>query len=136
MISNPSAQYNFSGAGFTALNLDIRQPPNINQGAITNQSFTQPLSDILFDNATGAISFVVAENPEDVRDITFTGNAITDAGFAIGFTGTWKGERMPVIRTEKAAEREREGAALPIPPPNNSLTVEGNWSATLANQII
>ena len=76
MINNPTADYNFAGLRFTALSLDVRDPSNINQRAITNQSFTQQLSNISFDNLTGAISFAVALCPELVRDIQFTGTAV------------------------------------------------------------
>lgn len=111
------------------LNLDVGA---INRGSLANQSFTQPLSDISFDNATGAISFAVAESPELVRDIQFTGNAITDgSGLAIGFAGTWKGERVIVVRTAAGAEhtnRPGKEEALPGPPPT-SLAVQGYWSA-------
>ena len=139
MINNPTADYNFAGLGFTALSLDVRDPSNINQGAITNQSFTQQLSNISFNNSTGAISFAVALSPERVRNIQFTGTAITDSsGFVVGFTGTWTGQRIVVIRSAQAARREGtadKGAAFQIQPPINSLSVEGFWAATLGSQI-
>jgi hypothetical protein len=145
MINNPTAQYYFAGLGFTMLDLDIRDGPLISIGSITNQSLTQPLRDISFNGATGTISFAVAESPEQVRDILFTGNAITDGtGFVTGFTGTWEGERVIVIRTQNTAEAVlavsaaqtsgREEAALPGRPPSG-LAVQGSWVAILAPQI-
>jgi hypothetical protein len=122
-MSNPTNWYYFAGLGFTAFYLDIPGPGNINQGSLSNQSFTQPCSDISYDSATGQISFAVAESPELVRDILFTGNVISDGtGSDAGFSGTWKGDRVIVIRNE--------GTALPVQPPP-SLTVEGYWAAVL-----
>jgi hypothetical protein len=130
MTNNPTAQYYFSGVGFTMLDLDVRDYPNVSLGSITNQSLTQSLRDISFNNATGTISFAVAESPERVRNIVFTGSAIPDgSGFAIGFTGTWEGERVLVFGPEN------EEPALPGTPPVRGLTVQGYWSAALANQI-
>jgi len=138
MINNPTADYNFAGLGFTALGLDVRDPSAINQGTITNQSFSQQLSDISFNNSTGAISFAVALSPELVRNIQFTGTAITDSSgeYVVGFAGTWTGQRIVVIR--QAAERKgaaHKEAAFPIQPPVSSLSVEGYWSAALGIQI-
>jgi len=140
MINNPTADYNFAGLGFTALSLDVRDPSHINQGAITNQSFTQQLSNISFNNSTGAISFAVAQSPELVRNIQFTGTAFTDSSgqYVVGFTGTWTGQRILLNRSAHAARREgtaHKGAAFQIQPPNNSLNVEGYWSATLGTEI-
>ena len=132
MTTNPDTSYYFAGLGFTVLNLDIGR---INQGSLANQSFTQPLSDISFDNATGAISFAVAESPELVRDIQFTGNAITDSSeSAIGFAGTWKGERVIIIRTAAGAEHTNHPRMEEAPP--TSLAVQGYWSAVVdSNQM-
>jgi hypothetical protein len=135
MTNNPTAQYYFAGLGFTMLGLDVRNSPNISFGSLTNQSFTQSLGDISFESATGTISFTVAASPEQVRDIVFTGNAITDSsGFVVGFSGTWKGERVIVVKAARA-QSPRKQANLFVPPPISSLTVEGYWSAALANQI-
>lgn len=129
MITNPDTSYYFAGLGFTVLNLSIGDR---NAGSLVNQSLTQNLSDISFDNATGAISFAVAESPELVRDIQFTGNAITDdSGSAIGFAGTWKGERVTIIRSATGAEhangpRQEEALPGPLTP---GLAVQGYWSA-------
>lgn len=105
--------------------------------AVGAYSTTGPLKEIFSPGKK--IGFAVAESPKQVRDILFTGNTITDgSGFVVGFACTWKGERVIVVRTKKNAERTespRKGAALPVPPPTSSLTVEGYWAASLANQI-
>jgi hypothetical protein len=127
-MSNPTGTYYFAGLGFSAFSLDIPGPPFINHGSLSDQSFTQPCDDVSYDSATGQLSFVVAESPELVRDILFTGNVIIDgSGNAVGFSGTWKGDRVIVIKTE--------GAALPLQPPPSDLTVEGYWAAVSSPQI-
>ena len=110
-MSNPDNNFDFAGAGFVLLSLDIG---TTSSGSLTDGSGFQPLSNITFDGTTGATSFAVAESPTiGVRNIKFSGNVINDgSGNAIGFTGTWQGIRVPVIVEEfsdsRCSERTRQ----------------------------
>ena len=77
--------------------------------------------DVTFNDATGVVSFRVATSrTAGVRNISFAGNVIDDsAGNVIVFTGTRKGERIPVIA---------EPTAAITPPPD---VIEGLWAAVL-----
>jgi hypothetical protein len=118
-MTNPiDNQFDFAGVGFTVLDLDTGK---IAGGSILDGTEFQPLTEVTFNDATGVVSFRVATSRTvGVRNISFTGNVIDDsAGNAIGFTGTWKGERIPVIA---------EPTAAVTPPPD---VVEGLWAAVV-----
>jgi hypothetical protein len=120
-MTNPiNNRYDFAGVGFTLLDLDTGK---ISGGSLSDGTEFQPLSDVTFDNATGVISFRVAKSRiVGVHNISFTGNVIDDsAGNAIGFTGAWKGERIPIIAAP--------AAAAGVPPPVD--VVEGFWAAVV-----
>jgi hypothetical protein len=135
-MSNPDNNFDFAGAGFILLSLDVG---TTSVGSLSDGSSSQPLGNITFDDATGAISFDVAESPTiGVRNITFSGNVINDdSGNAIGFTGTWQGVRVPVIIEESAraaapsAPVKREGPALRVSPPPIFDDVGGSWAAVV-----
>jgi hypothetical protein len=57
-------QFDFAGAGFILLNLDIG---TISAGSLSDASGSQPLSNITFNSTTGATSFHVAESPTTGR---------------------------------------------------------------------
>jgi hypothetical protein len=116
-MTNVSGSFYFAGLGFTTLDVNL-VTGGISNGQLSNQSFSQPCSDISYDSATGQVSFAVAESQELVRNILFTGNVINDGGEPVGLSGTWKGDRVIVIRTEGPA-----------------LTVEGYWAAVLQPQL-
>jgi hypothetical protein len=121
-----SGTFYFAGLGFTTLDVNIVSG-GISSGQLSNQSYSQPCSDISYDSTTGQVGFAVAESQQLVRNILFTGNVINDgSGNPVGLSGTWKGDRVIVIRTE--------GAALPVQPPPSTLTVEGYWAAVLEPQ--
>jgi hypothetical protein len=134
-MSNPDNNFDFAGAGFILLSLDIG---TTSSGSLTDGSGFQPLSNITFDGTTGAISFAVAESPTiGVRNIKFSGNVINDgSGNAIGFTGTWQGLRVPVIVEESAtadaqsAPAKREEPAIGVAPPV-FFDVQGLWAAVV-----
>jgi hypothetical protein len=134
-MSNPDNNFDFAGAGFILLSLDIG---TISSGALSDGSSSQPLGNITFDDATGAISFDVAESPTiRVRNIRFSGNVINDdSGNAIGFTGTWQGVRVPIPVEESAtaaaqsAPTKREEPALGVLPPP-IFDVWGSWAAVV-----
>jgi hypothetical protein len=134
-MSNPDNNFDFAGAGFILLSMDVG---TTSVGTLSDGSRSQPLSKITFDDATGAISFDVAESPTiGVRNITFSGNVINDdSGNAIGFTGTWQGVRVPVIIEESAtaaaqsAPAKREEPALGVLPPP-IFDVGGSWAAVV-----
>jgi hypothetical protein len=112
----------FAGVGFTLLSLDTG---TVNVGSLSDGSSIQPLSNVTFDGATGAISFYVPDSPTaGVNDITFSGNTISDDfGNAIGFTGTWAGWRV-----------EREEPALRVHPPRPGppiFEVGGLWAGVI-----
>ena len=133
-MSNPDNNFDFAGAGFTLLSLDIG---TTSSGSLTDGSGFQPLSNITFNDRTGAVSFGVAESPTiSVRNIKFGGNVISDgSGNAIGFTGTWQGLRVPVIVEESAtadaqsAPAKREEPALGVVPP--FFNAQGLWAAVV-----
>jgi hypothetical protein len=93
----------------------------ISGGSLSDGTELQPLSDVTFNNATGVISFRVAKSRTGgVQNISFTGNVIDDSsGNPIGFTGAWKGERIPIVAAPVAA----------IVPPVD--VVEGLWAAVV-----
>jgi hypothetical protein len=136
-MSNPDNSFYFAGVGFTQLNLTIG---TTNYGTLSDGSNSQLLSNITFDDATGAVSFDVGESPTNVRSITFSGNVINDdSGYAIGFTGTWQGVRMPIIMEESAAAAAKSGPAIReepalgiFPPP--IYDVGGSWAAVVMPQ--
>lgn len=123
-MSNPDNNFDFAGAGFILLSLDIG---TISSGSLSDASGSQPLSNITFNSTTGATSFHVAESPTTgVRNINFSGNVINDgSGNAIGFTGTWEGTRLPIIRESDARSAPAIGV---IPTP---FEVEGLWAAVI-----
>jgi hypothetical protein len=134
-MSNPDNNFDFAGAGFILLSLDIG---TTSSGSLTDGSGFQPLSNITFDGTTGAVSFAVAESPTiGVRNIKFSGNVIDDgSGNAIGFTGTWQGVRVPVIIEESATAAAQSAPAKPekpalrvFPPP--IFDVGGSWAAVV-----
>jgi hypothetical protein len=123
-MSNPDNNFDFAGAGFILLSLDIG---TISSGSLSDASGSQPLSNITFNSTTGATSFHVAESPTTgVRNINFSGNVINDdSGNAIGFTGTWEGTRLPIIRESDARSAPAIGV---IPTP---FEVKGLWAAVI-----
>lgn len=134
-MSNANNNFDFAGAGFILLSLDVG---TTSVGTLSDGSSSQPLSNITFDDATGAISFHVAESPTiRVQNIRFSGNVINDdSGNAIGFTGTWQGVQMPVIIEESAtaaaqsAPAKRKEPALGVFPPP-IFDVGGFWAAVI-----
>jgi hypothetical protein len=134
-MSNPDNNFDFAGAGFILLSLDVG---TTSVGELSDGSSSQPLSNITFDDATGAISFDVDESPTiGVRNITFSGNVISDdSGNAIGFTGTWQGFRAPVIFEESATASAQSAPAKREEPargrfPRPIFDVEGSWAAVI-----
>lgn len=132
---NAFANYSFAGLGFSELDVDTASTLGnvlLNQ----SQSVRQPLTNMSYDNTTGKISFVVAESPENIRGISFAGNAITDASgnTVVGFSGTWTGERVVVVeeavQTAKSAPIQKSAPHVSAVPPN-ALTVKGYWSAVI-----
>jgi hypothetical protein len=91
---------------------------------------TRPLSGIVYDDATGQISFGVATSPENVIDIFFEGNAVKEPNGTVAlFIGTWKGIRQPVVHTAAA------NVAARVQPPS-VLSVEGPWAAMRDSMVI
>ena len=134
-MSNPDNTFDFAGAGFILLGLDVG---TISSGTLSDGSSSQQLSNITFNDATGAISFDVAESPTiRVRNIKFSGKVIDDdSGNAIGFTGTWQGVRVPIIREESATATAQSAPTKPkepalgvVPPP--IFDVGGSWAAVV-----
>jgi hypothetical protein len=119
-MTNPiNNVYDFAGVGFTLLDLDTGK---ISGGSLSDGTEFRPLSDVTFNNATGVISFRVAKSRTvGVQNISFTGNVIDDSsGNAIGFTGAWKGERIPIVTAPAAA-----AIVAPVD------VVEGLWAAVV-----
>lgn len=126
---NAFANYYFAGLGFTQLDVDTG---TIKSGTLLNQTFSQLLTNVSYDNTTGKISFGVAESPTNVRGISFAGNAMTDASgtTVVGFSGTWTGERAVVVKGPEAAHAAKHAPAAGPGVPNG-LTVQGYWSAAI-----
>jgi hypothetical protein len=119
-MTNPiNNLFDFAGVGFTLFDLDTGI---ISGGSLSDGAEFQPLSDVIFNNATGVISFRVGKSQTaGVQNISFTGDVIDDSsGNAIGFTGAWKGERIPIVTAPAAA----------IVPPLVDV-VEGRWAAVV-----
>jgi hypothetical protein len=133
----------FAGLGFTGLGLTLTDPPSVSAGGFSTPGSTDgpAVANISYDSATGAISFaLVGESPDAVRDVLFNGNVTKDSfGNIVMLSGTWAGQRIIVVRAERAAEHPkgaRPGAAFPGgPPPVSSLNVQGNWAAVPYNQL-
>jgi hypothetical protein len=127
---NAFASYYFAGLGFTQLNVDTG---TIKSGTLLDQTFSQLLTNISYDNTTGKISFAVAESPINIRAISFVGNAITDASgtTVVGFSGTWTGERVVVVKGAEAAQGAKRAPTVVPGGPPSGLNVEGYWSAAI-----
>jgi len=141
-MSEMQLSFYFAGLGFTALALTLNDPPSVSAGNFSTATGTDgpAVANISYDSATGAISFaLVGESPDAIRDVLFTGNAIKDSfGNIVGMSGTWTGQRIPVVRGERAAERPKgapPGAAFPGGPPPVSSNVQGNWAAVTFNPL-
>jgi len=127
---NAFSNYYFAGLGFTQLNVDTG---TIKSGTLLNQTFSQLLSNITYDNTTGKISFGVAESPINIRAISCTGNAMTDPSgtTVVGFSGTWTGERVIVVKGAEAAHAAKQALAGGPGGPVSGLNVSGYWSAAI-----
>jgi len=127
-MSNPDGPYDFAGAGFVLLSLDIG---NISTGSLSDGTRSQPLSHLTYNGATGAISFQVATSQtENARNLSFTGTAIKDtSGNAIGFTGSWSGERTSISDPNTKAEVRLPGGI-------GANRVEGPWAAVVERNVI
>ena len=128
-------KYAFSGVGFT----DLFTTGTGSSGSVSNQSitqpgntsFSQPLSNLTFDSATGAISFSVPESPANIRNVSFVGT-VTNAvsGILTGMTGTWTGESVLVVEeSERTTEQSRRVNRPPI-----GTATKGIWVAAFTGQ--
>jgi hypothetical protein len=131
IMSNPSGDYSFAGLGFTGLRFS--QDGTKYTGGLFSAKGTTPISGGTYTDATGVVTFNVAESPAGVTDLSFTGNIILDlTGNVIAIAGTWTGRSLITVlpgTTSSAASAPVQADARRIGPIGPILQVHGAWAA-------
>jgi hypothetical protein len=138
-MSNPSGDYSFAGLGFTGLR--FAQGGSQYFGYLYYPGGNTAVSGAAYTDATGVVTFSVAQSPAGIDDVNFIGNIIIDmSGNVTAMAGTWTGRGIitnaPVVAAalaegaQAAPAIRRPGPIIPI------LQVHGSWAAFDRRDII